>query len=104
MNLIADSIRDACWRDLVNLTFVFGIVVKELIMGNDLGDRESNGFIFGLIDAAGHFRTLHKRLADNLIALFERALNGRVDILNGFHLGATEAAAAYVRFDKAGQS
>ena len=100
LDLIAQRIGDTRRSDLVHLAFVFGIVVEELIMRYDLRNRESHRFFLGLIQAAGHFGTLHERLADDLVALLESPLDGRVDIFDRLHFGATERTAADIRFDE----
>ena len=104
MYLIAQFVGDTGRRDLVHLTFVLGVIVEELIMGDHFGNRESHRFVLGLIDAAGHFGTLHERLADDLIALLESPLNSGIDLLHGLDLGASERGTAYVRFDETGQT
>ena len=104
LDLIAYLIGNAGRGDLVHFAFVLGVVVKELVVGYYLGNGESDCFLFGLINAAGHFRSLHERLADDLIALLERTFDSGVDVLNGLHFRAAEGRAADVRFDETGQT
>ena len=73
-------------------------------MGDHLRDGESDGFIVGLIDAAGHLRALHEGFAYDLVALLESAFDSGIDILHRFHFGATEGGTADIGFDETGQS
>ena len=58
LNLSGLFWRYAGGRNLLNLTVIFGIVVKELISANHLCKREHHCLVLGLVHAAGKLSAL----------------------------------------------
>ena len=82
------------------MTFVLGIVVEELVLGYHFRYGESHRALGCLIDTAGDLATGHQLLDDDLRTFGKGSLDGRLNLVRGFHLGATETTAAHIALDE----
>ena len=104
LNLITKRIRNLCRTNLAAVAIVLGLVIEELVLGNDLDNRQSHILmtieIYGTCELAADNRTL----CHNGISFGKSSINCSIEILNPLHLGNTETAAAICRFHKHRQS
>ena len=83
---------------------VFGVVVEEVLRGDNFRDGEHHHFLAATIAATGDFCSDHDFFGHHLVALHHGAFNGRTERVGAFHLRDTETAAAGVRLYEAGQT
>ena len=73
------------------MAVVFSIVIKELVIGNHLGNRKHYGLFLGLIASHGNFGAVEESLYHHLIVLLESVLDGWSEFTLVFHLGDAKA-------------
>src|SRR5574344_1478795 len=83
----------ACRRNFLHLSVVFGIIIEELIIGNNLSDREHYRFLLGLIASAGNLSAFEISFHHHLITFKHRLADSRRQLVNIIHLGNTKATA-----------
>ncbi len=86
-----EFVADAGRSDFLYLAVILGVVIKELVVGHDFGNREDDRFLLGLVAAHGDLGTVKETLNHHVVALLEGKLHGIVQLVTAFHLGHAEA-------------
>ena len=96
----AEFYRDVCRADLLRGSQIFGLVVKEFVIGYDFGYRQTNQLAVVLVHSVSHLPAINKLLNQNSGILLKGALNCVVKLLQLLYLGYPKAASAIVWLNK----
>ena len=97
LNLISQRIRNLCRTNLTTVAIVLRLIIKELILSQNLDHRQSDIFLTIIIYGTSKFPSDNRSLCDKHITLRKRTLHSLIEVLNALHLADSEAASAVSR-------